>query len=133
MTPRLIQNALYFPDHDYYLISRHIHDYVIFEYLPGHIAMTDGGTSYIRRSVIPPAHNHLVVPYDLDESSPITEVQTRLLWGSLPLDKSLPQVHTHRPIRLLIKEHLAAILVNVPGLNPLHQEVIEHWLKIKSA
>lgn len=127
-TPTILQNALFFPGRDYYMPSTHVHDYREFEYLPGHVAMVDGGKEYLRRNVIPPEHAHLVVEWSLHEDSPREDVLNRLLWGSLPLDKSLPQVHTYRPIRLLTKDHLRAILANVPRINPLHREVIEYWL-----
>ncbi len=126
--PSLIQNALYFPAHDFYLVSRYNHDYVTFEYLPGHEAATDGGLSYLHRTVPPPSHEHLVLDWDLYDNSPIDEVRDKLLWGSLPLDKTKPQVHTYRPIRTLTKDHLTAILDNVPRIAPLHEQVIRYWL-----
>jgi hypothetical protein len=124
----IIQNALYFPAHDYYMPSTHVHDYREFEYLPGHTAVVDGGREYVRRSVTPPKHSYLVIPWDLDSDSLREEVLNKLLWGSLPLDKTLPQVHVYRPIAKLTKDHLDAILANVPRINPLHKEVIEYWL-----
>jgi hypothetical protein len=129
---KIIQNALYFPEHDYYMPSTHVHDYREFEYLPGHIASLDGGKEYLRRSVTPPEHRDLVIPWDLTKDSPKEDVLNKLLWGSLPLDKTLPQVHVHRPIALLTKEHLQAILDNVPKISPLHRQVIEYWLAQKS-
>lgn len=132
MSRKLLQNALYFPEHDYYMPSRFTHDYRAFEYLPGEEAMTDGGLSYIHRTVIEPAHKHLVLEYDLYHDDPTDLICERLLWGSLPLDKTKPQVHIYRPIRLLTKEHLEAILKNVPNIAPLHKQVIEHWLRVKT-
>ncbi len=126
--PSLIQNALYFPGHEHYMPSRHSHDYTTFEYLPGHCAMRDGGLDYVRAFVIPPEHEHLVIKWDLYDNDPIELVRDRLLWGSLPLDKTKPQVHTYRPIRLLAKDHLQAILDNVSKIAPLHKQVIEYWL-----
>lgn len=129
---RLIQNAVYFPAHEFYLKSSYRHDYRTFEYLPGHEAMVDGGPDYIRRSVTPPEHAHLAVDWDLYSDSPHEEVLHKLLWGSLPLDKTLPQVHTYRPIRLLAKSHLKAIWENCPNAAPLHREVVRHWLDTPS-
>jgi hypothetical protein len=128
----ILQNALYFPEHDYYMPSTHVHDYREFEYLPGHIAILDGGKEYLRRSVIPPEHSDLVIPWGLTRESPKEDILNKLLWGSLPLDKTLPQVHVYRPIALLTKEHLQAILDNVPKISPLHRQVIEYWLTQKS-
>lgn len=126
--PQLIQNALFFPERDFYLISTHHHDYREYEYDDQFTAMVDGGLDYVRRTITPASHAHLVRDWCLYDVSPREEVLNRLLWGSLPLDKSQPQEHTYRPIRLLTKDHLAAILANVPQINPLHGEVIEYWL-----
>lgn len=124
----ILQNALYFPAHEVYLPSTHVHDYREFEYLPGFTAMVDGGKEYIHRSVTPPEHAHLVIPWDLSSDNPWELVTERLLWGSLPRDKTLPQVHTHRPIRILAKDHLEAILANVPNIGPVHRQVVKYWL-----
>lgn len=126
--PRLLQNALYFPAHDRYITSSSVHSWVRFEYLPGHKASTDGGLEYLHRTVTPPEHAHLVVPYDLSTDSPIEEIRERLLWGSLPRDKAAPPVYTYRPIRLLSRDHLRNILKSCPNASPLHREVIEYWL-----
>lgn len=128
--PTLLQNALYFPVQDYYMPSTHVHDYRVFEYLPGCEAMVDGGREYIRRNVTPLDHAHLVVDWSLYSDSPRDAILDRLLWGSLPLDKTKPQIHTHRPIRLLTKDHLQAIWDNVPNIAPLHRSVIAHWLAL---
>lgn len=130
MKPNLIQNALFFPEHDYYMPSTNRHDYRTFKYRPGHEAMVDGGCEYVRRMVTPPEHAHLVVEWCLYSNSPIEYILDKLLWGSLPLDKTKPQVHTYRPIRLLTKDHLQAILDNVPRINPLHSTTIKYWLSI---
>ena len=128
--PALLQNALYFPEHDFYLPSTHVHDYREFEYLPGEFAMVDGGTFYLRRSVTPPEHAHLVVAYDLYDNDPRALVLERLLWGSLPLDPAKLREHTYRPIRTLSKDHLAAILANRSNIGVLHCGVMEHWLSV---
>ena len=126
--PRILQNALYFPEHSLWLPSTHVHDYREFEYLPGHVACVDGGKEYIRRSITPIEHAHLVIDWDLDSNSSFDEVREKLLWGSLPLDKTKPQVHTYRPLRILTKDHLKAILDNCLNASPLHREVAEYWL-----
>ena len=123
----LLQNALYFPAHDFYLPSTYHHDYVTFEYLPGHDASTDGGLSYLHRTVPPPEHRHLVVPFDLYTEDSYQTILDKLLWGSLPLDKAKPQVHVYRPISTLANDHLGAILKNCLGANALHLAVVKHW------
>ena len=128
--PALLQNALYFPEHEFYLPSTHVHDYREFEYLPGEFAMVDGGKDYVRRSVTPPEHAHLVLAYDLYDNDSRALVLERLLWGSLPLDRAKPREHTYRPIRILAKDHLAAILANCPNIGALHRGVVEHWLSV---
>ncbi len=126
--PKILQNALYFPAHDFYLPSKNTHDYRVFEYLPGHQACVDGGPSYIRRSVTPPEHAHLVVPFDLTTESTFAEICDKLLWGSLPLDKTKPQVHVYRPLSKLTPDHLKAIWDNCPYASPLVKSVIRHLL-----
>ena len=124
----IIQNALYFPEHDYYMPSSHVHDCRFFEYLPGHQAMVDGGKEYFRSSVTPPEHAHLVLNWSLTTESSEDDIRAKLLWGSLPLDKTKPQIHVFRPIKSLKKDHLQAILDNVPKISPLHREVVGYWL-----
>lgn len=126
----LIQNALYFPTHDYYMPSTHVHDYQVFEYLPGHKASTDGGLHYLHRTVTPPEHSHLVVDWSLTDESSEDEIRAKLLWGSLPLDKTKPRVHVYRPIAALTLDHLRAIKANVPRINPLHAQVIDYWIEV---
>lgn len=126
---QLLQNALYFPKRDFYLTSRHVHDYRVYKYYRHHKMSTDGGTCYLHRTVVPPEHAHLVVPFDLTTDDTYQTICDKLLWGSLPLDKTKPQVHVFRPISTLTKDHLRAIVANVPDLNPLHHVVIRHWLK----
>lgn len=129
--PTFLQNAIYFPERDFYLVSSHVHDFKTYEYLPGHWAMVDGGLDYIRRRDTPPEHAHLVVPFDLTTEDTYQTILDRLLWGSLPRHR-VSSEPVFRPISSLAPDHLRAILETQKRADPLHLAVVRYWAAKKA-
>lgn len=118
----LIQNALYCPECDTFLVSKHTHDFVSCK----HGYMVDGGLDYQRGSRRPTPEND----FTLWKSSPEDEIMQKLLWGSYGKDGSGPLVR--RPIIDLDTDHLEAILRTQP-VRGWQRKVIERVLAGRKA
>lgn len=137
---KLLQNAIYVPEDDLFLVSCHTHDYVqhTLSKEPKLIVAIDGGTSYGRRTgdLYELSEAGRYDEYCLVEGEPFEGwITDRLLWGTLGKDGKGPM--TYRTIKELAarpegERHLRAILLNAtPG--PWHRRVIQYWLDTKAA
>ncbi len=131
---KIIQNAVYVISTNKYYISRNRHDYIEFETKNGK-EMIDAGLDYFRSSFI---HlNNDIEDLRLDSSSPIDDIEEKLLWGSY--GKTGKESLKINKIKNLEVDHLRAILdyfKNLPepvNLNySLHKNVVKYWLKEKT-
>jgi len=100
--PRLIRNSIQTPDGTI-LTSYHRHDYVTHQDANGKHYMTDGGLSYIRRSM-----NGDEISLDLYDDEP-HEVQRKVLtWGTYGKDGKQPLRRV--AIADMETDHLEAVL-----------------------
>jgi hypothetical protein len=130
MNSKIIQNAVWIPEDNVYLVSSHVHDYRTHKFKDGHEYDVDGGREYIRRGATSfDALNSRVEDYCLSENSPIKDIREKLLWGSRGKDGKSPLRYS--PIRTLEADHLQAILDNVPQIHPTHEKIIKYWLNKK--
>lgn len=130
----LLQNALYVPEDDLYLVSHHRHDFKCHKLRDGKEIGVDGGLEYARRV------GNL---FELDEADRYTEccltsdqpfegyITDKLLWGSSGKDGK--GLIVYRPIKEWAEkeggeDHLRSILKNVSNLSLLHRKVVEYWL-----
>jgi hypothetical protein len=145
--PELIQNAIYIPEADKYLVSTHRHDFQTHTFDDGSEISVDGGSgpdSYARRvggnkkgesagafrtlSEINRYEERIIT----DEDN-IDHIRDNLLWGTR--GKNGDQPLTFRPIKELAlrkggADHMKAILRDVGEfMHPIRKQVIEYWLK----
>lgn len=74
----IIQNAVYIPVLDRYLISRHRHDYQEARLPNGDLVAVDGGLDYVKRSGDYVDYQEMT----LTTSDPDETVYQKLLWGT---------------------------------------------------
>ena len=130
MDSQIIQNAVWIPEDNIYLVSSHVHDYRTHKFKDGNEYDVDGGCDYIRRGATSfEALKLRVVDYCLTNKSPIKDIREKLLWGSRGKDGRSPLRYS--PIRLLEADHLQAILDNVPQIHPVHKKIVQYWLAKK--
>lgn len=101
----IIQNALYIPELDEYIVSTHRHDYVSRTLKNGEIVATDGGCEYFRGTV---NHPKVKKEFHLVDTDNFNRIKWRLLWGTRGKDGKKPLKY----IRLVDAStaHLKAIL-----------------------
>lgn len=131
---QLIQNAVFIPAEDLYLVSSHTHDYVVHCFAgvePPLELGIDGGVSYAKRDGDFMRLDGLYEEWCLTTEDPFEGwITDRLLWGTRGKDGMQPL--TYRPIKELAHRpdglnHLQAILDNAnPG--PWHRQVVEWWM-----
>ncbi len=129
---QLLQNALYVPEDDVYLVSSHQHDFVTHSFKDGFHISVDGGREYARREgdMYKLSDANRYVEYCLSDEDPIEVILDRLLWGSHGKDGKQPV--TFRPIKDLELDHLKAIIATQDHLSPIHAQVIQYWIGVKS-
>jgi hypothetical protein len=133
----LLQNAIYVPEDDLYLVSLHRHDFRGHKLRDGKMLCVDGGVGedgYGRRvgdlAELDEAGRY--IEFCLTDEDPFeTRIAQMLLWGSAGKDGK--DTMTFRPIKeWAYREdgvgHLRAILANVPNISPIHKRVVEYWL-----
>lgn len=139
----IIQNALKISRgaQVYYLHSSHRHDYVSFDFGDGSSTFLDGGdifngggyysrcNIYIQDDTPVYRNGHKVEDWFLHRDSTWERICERLLWGHRGKDGKSPL--TKAPLNSFTKEHLEAILANVPNINPLHKSVVNYLLATK--
>lgn len=133
----LVQNSIFIPEDDVYIVSTHRHDFVTHTFRDGRSISVDGGngpSGYARR---------VGDLYDLDEEGKYVEwlvistdpfeptVVDRLLWGHRGVKGDQPL--SYRPIKELAARpggvnHMRNILANCLDISPLHKRVVEYWL-----
>lgn len=120
----LIQNAIYIPALDEYLVSSHRHDFKSVTLPNGKTVSVDGGLDYIKRGF---AERSDFVDWSLSDKDSLQEIIEKLLWGSY--GKKGDQPVTFKPISMLDRDHLKSILDNVPVTlaNSLHLYVVK-WV-----
>lgn len=132
--PQLLQNAVFVPEDDLYVVSTHQHDYVEHTFKDGLTIAVDGGLAYLRRAgdFIPLDRDNRYEEYCLNDAEPFEGwITERLLWGHRGKDGTQPL--TYRPIKELAYapdgvNHMKAILANCLNINPMHKRVVQFWL-----
>lgn len=123
---KLIQNAVYIPEDDVYLVSTHVHDFRNHTFKDGLHYAVDGGTEY-SRYVADLGTEARVVDFRLYDSDDYNKINDMLLWGNRGKKGDQPLVF--RPIKELATDHLEAIVDNCPYASPIAFKVIHHWLR----
>lgn len=129
----LIQNCLYIPEDDVYLISTNVHDFREHRFKDGSILAVDGGREYARRvgDLFELDAAGRYIECCLRDDMPFEYIADRLIWGSAGQDGKGPMVF--RPIKEWAhkpdgERHLRNILANCPKINLYHKKVVEYWL-----
>lgn len=128
---KILQNAVWVPEHDTIYVSSDTHDYVSIEFKDGKEFCIDGGRSYFRRG----GHFDLrdsgrVVDISLTtEHEFSTKIAQQLVWGSRGKDGRSPLKFNF--IKNLEADHLQAILDNCPNASFIHKLTIKYWLEKK--
>lgn len=142
--PELLQNAIYIPEADQYLVSTHRHDFVTHVFDDGSEISCDGGNEYARRvggnkkgesagafrtlSEINRYEERVITDEDK-----VDYIRNHLLWGTRGKNGDEPL--TFRPIKELAlrkggADHMRAILrESGDAMHPIRKQVIEYWLK----
>lgn len=115
---KLIQNALYLPLVDFYLVSSHQHDYNVYTYPDDSFIAVDGGLEY--RKVSGDLRLIKYQDFCLYEDSPWSEIIEKKLWGSRRKSGLV-----FRPLKELSKSHLKAIVDNCPYRSETVDKVIK--------
>ena len=130
---KLLQNALYIPENDLYLISTHVHDYREHVFKDFLTLAVDGGLDYCRRvgDLFKLDEAGRYIECCLQDDMPFEYIADKLLWGSSGVDGKSPMVF--RPIKEWAhkpdgERHLRNILLNCPKINLYHKKVVEYWL-----
>jgi hypothetical protein len=125
----IIQNAIKITENDKitYLISRHRHDFVPYEFEDGAEIFIDGGCgpdSYLRRGG---NWNKNIEEFSLYNDTEIGIIRDKLLWGVLINGQTV-----WKPLKELSKDHLENILRDYKEkLSYYYVETIEYWIKNK--
>jgi hypothetical protein len=117
----ILQNAIYIPSKDLYLISLHRHHFNI-DLDTG--CACDGGKDYLKRT----GDRALWTDWSVMSDTPDLTKHHRLLWGTRGKDGKEPI--SFRPISSLELDHLKAILANC-SVSPLTEETIKYWIKVR--
>lgn len=121
---KIIRNRIRTPDGTI-LESRHRHDYVSYTDANGETYMTDGGTSYFRRSMNSEPYEDLSVT--LEDGHEL--VRWNLLWGTYGKDGK-------QPLKLVCladmdTDHIQACLDNVPNMIPAFRTAMGNELEYR--
>lgn len=141
--PVIIQNALKISRgrKTEYLHSSHRHDYVSFDFGDGSHVFLDGGdinhgggyytrsNIYIQEGAPIYRNGYKVEHWSLTNEDSFGKICERLLWGHRGKDGKQPL--TKAPLSSFSKEHLEAIIANIPNINPLHKSVAEYLIFTK--
>lgn len=130
---KLLQNALYIPEDDLYLVSTHTHDFNGHKLRDGKEIYVDGGREYARRvgDLFSLDEEGRYTECCLMDDQPFEYIADRLLWGQANDDVTKPM--TFRPIKEWAhkpdgENHLKAILLTCPKIGIFHKRVVEYWL-----
>lgn len=130
---QLLQNSLYIPEDDLYLVSLNRHDFNCHTLRDSKKICIDGGKEYCRRAgdLFELDEAGRYIECCLMDDQPFEYIADRLLWGSAGKDGTQPM--TFRPIKEWAhkpdgENHLKAILLNCPKISIFHKRVIEYWL-----
>lgn len=131
---QLVQNAIRFRLKDgtyHYLTSRYVHDYVSYGEGQDYYS-TDGGLSYIHRTVDPRQED-----WDLYLDDPFDLICERLLWGTYGLNPSkerISQGHLWKPLAECDLSHLKVIKeTQLQIAGKMSERVVDHWIQVKES
>ena len=127
------QNAVKIVDkeREFYLVSRHRHDFVEYRFSNGGFYAIDGGNDYVRVIQSVSAEQlKCVENFCLSDDSSFDEITNRLLWGTYGKDGDQPLFY--KPLISLEISHLQAILKTQRQLRgTIYEKVINFILKNK--
>jgi len=131
-TNTIIQNAVYIPSEDRFVVSTHQHDYQDFKLGKSEFGYIDGGTAYLRKG----GTNNwkdFIIDYSLilERDSFVDVIVQKLLWGTRGKDGRQPL--TYRRIYSLETSHLEAILANCPNASQIVKQVILYCLNKRNS
>ena len=137
--PSLIQNAIFIPEDNLYLVSSHTHDFVGHTFKDDKEIFVDGGTSYARRGGdlynLDEAGRY--VEYCLTTEDTFADIADKLLWD---ISKYGDEPRRFGPIKNFDLEKLNHTLVYIECLCPpeelsprlqLVKRVVQHWIEQK--
>lgn len=132
--PKLIQNAIFIPEDDLYLVSRHTHDFARHVFEDKTELYIDGGTSYARRGggdLYKLSESSRYVEMCLTDEDSFEHIANNLLWGICGEDET--GAMRFRLIKEYDLEQLADLLEYLGELDgkEIHKEVVKYWIKQK--
>jgi hypothetical protein len=133
MSKFIIQNAIYVPEKDLYVISGHCHDYREITLDDGKTFMIDGGRDYFRSGGdFDLLTSGRVIKFHLESTDSFTEkIVPMLLWGNRGINGDQPV--SFRPLESYTTDHLKAIKANCPNASRYHKLVVHHILYKRGA
>ena len=130
---KIIQNAVYIPEDNIYLVSSHVHDFIEWASdKDGASYFIDGGREYFRscNDILNLEGASRIIDYRLTEDTPWELIATHLLWGTRGVNGDKPL--TYKPIMSLTIDHLRAILKTQPQIvGTITEKVVKHWIEQK--
>ncbi len=130
---KLIQNAVRIVDEDLFLVSTHVHDFVMHRLQDGREIAVDGGLAYTRRvgDLYALDEEGKYEEWSMSDDWPLADVAEKLLWGTRGKDGTEPL--RWRPIKEFTREHLQAI-VDGEHAQPggVADQVVRYWLEKKT-
>lgn len=115
------------------IISVHVHDYIKFEDAIGDIYAIDGGNDYLQQSGDPvkfPGKGNKDLRLTTLDS--LERIRDELVWGTRGPNGDQPV--TYMFMKDMTYDHLKALKESpqYPNLSKIRQQVINHWLAMKS-
>lgn len=124
--PRIILNRIVTPDGTI-LTSYTRHDYKGYTDANGEYYMTDGGNSYIRRSVNKEPYEDLT----LYEDSPFEDIRKNCHWGTYGKEGDFSQAAKQVPIMSLSDAHIENIIAD--GYQGITVDMMKRELKYRKS
>lgn len=115
----IIQNAVYLPEDDRYIVSAHTHDYQSFT-VYGKEGFIDGGLDYLKSGGDGMVWTN---PFFLTTDNSIEEIKEMLLWGTRGKDGKQPL--TYKLLKDCASDHLREIQRTCPDCSVYHRLVLE--------
>lgn len=130
--PKLLQNAVRITEGDLYLVSTHVHDFVVHTFKDKLELHVDGGGEYAKRGgdIYELASSDRYEEYTLTSDYPFEPMIVDRLLINISED---PEARNFRPIKELTRTQIDHFLSDaVPyRLKNLTKEVLEYWQKKK--
>lgn len=126
---QILQNAIFIPEKDLYLISGHRHEWTSVTLKDKKTYFIDGGREYIHSGgdLLELESSGRVVLFHLSLECSFTDrIYKMLLWGTRGIKGDQPV--KYRPMVEYESDHLKAILRNCPNASPWHRLAIHHIL-----